>query len=69
MHALRHLYASAQLEGGVSIKSLSVNLGHHDPGFTPPVYTHLMPSSGDKSRKAANALFKPEERADEQETA
>ncbi|MFD9703974.1 tyrosine-type recombinase/integrase [Lentzea sp. NPDC059081] len=69
MHALRHLYASAQLEGGVSVKALSVNLGHHDPGFTLRVYTHLMPSSGDKSRKAANALFKPKKRADGLETA
>ncbi|MEU3645544.1 tyrosine-type recombinase/integrase [Lentzea sp. NPDC034063] len=59
MHAMRHLYASVQLENGVSIKALSVNLGHSDPGFTLRIYTHLMPSSGDKSRKAANALFKP----------
>ncbi|MFD4670936.1 hypothetical protein ACFWNN_14460 [Lentzea sp. NPDC058450] len=63
MHALRHLYASVQLENGVSIKSLSVNLGHGDPGFTLRVYMHLMPSSGDKSRKATNALFKPKKRA------
>lgn len=69
MHALRHLYASVQLENGVSIKALSVNLGHSDPGFTLRVYTHLMPSSGDKSRKAANALFKPKKRADGLETA
>jgi hypothetical protein len=30
---------------------------------------HLMPSSGDKSRKAANALFKLKKRADGLETA
>jgi site-specific recombinase XerD len=59
MHGLRHLYASSQLENGVSIKALSLNLGHGDPGFTLRVYTHLMPSSHDKSRKAVDRLFKP----------
>jgi integrase len=59
MHGLRHLYASSQLENGVSIKALSANLGHNDPGFTLRTYTHLMPSSHDKSRKAADSLFKP----------
>ncbi|WP_082374050.1 hypothetical protein [Nocardia sp. NRRL S-836] len=47
-----------------SWRALSVNLGHDDPGFTLRVYTHLMPSSGDKSRKAAIPLFKPKKRAD-----
>ncbi|WP_121002222.1 site-specific integrase [Saccharothrix australiensis] len=50
MHGLRHLYASSQLENGVSIKALSLNLGHHDPGFTLRTYTHLMPTSHDRSR-------------------
>ncbi|SHH12584.1 tyrosine-type recombinase/integrase [Streptoalloteichus hindustanus] len=62
VHALRHLYASSQLEYGVSIKALSVSLGHHDPGYTLRVYTHLMPSSHDRSRKAADALIKPRRR-------
>ncbi len=45
MHALRHTYASAQLEGGTNIKALSVFLGHSDPGFTLRTYTHLMPAA------------------------
>ncbi|AHH94248.1 tyrosine-type recombinase/integrase [Kutzneria albida] len=65
MHALRHLYASTQLENGVSIKALSLNLGHHDPGFTLRVYTHLMPSSHERSRRAADAVFKPKQRPDD----
>ncbi|MCE6994472.1 site-specific integrase [Saccharothrix sp. S26] len=69
MHGLRHLYASSQLENGVSIKALSAHLGHHDPGFTLRTYTHLMPTSHDKSRKAANRLFKPKKRVDGLETA
>ncbi|MCX4753463.1 tyrosine-type recombinase/integrase [Kitasatospora purpeofusca] len=54
MHALRHTYASAQLEGGTSIKALAVYLGHSDPGFTLRTYTHLMPSSEGRARSATD---------------
>ncbi|WP_042370268.1 tyrosine-type recombinase/integrase [Streptacidiphilus neutrinimicus] len=57
MHALRHTYASAQLEGGTNIKALAVYLGHSDPGFTLRTYTHLMPSSEGRSRDAADAFL------------
>lgn len=52
MHALRHHYASVLLDAGESIKALSVYLGHTDPGFTLRVYTHLMPSSAERTRRA-----------------
>lgn len=55
MHALRHTCASLWLEHGVSIKAVSEYLGHADPGFTLRVYTHVMPSSGDKARMALDA--------------
>ena len=45
MHALRHHYASVTLHDGVNIKDLAAYLGHHDPGFTLRLYTHLLPSS------------------------
>ncbi|MFF0743012.1 tyrosine-type recombinase/integrase [Streptomyces sp. NPDC004111] len=64
MHALRHFYASVLLDGGESIKALSVYLGHSDPGFTLRIYTHLMPSSEERTRKALSAVFRrinPEE--------
>lgn len=51
-HALRHAFASWLLSEGVDIRSLADMLGHSDPGFTLRVYTHLMPSSVDKTRKA-----------------
>jgi integrase len=51
-HALRHAYASWLLANGVDIRSLADYLGHADPGFTLRVYTHLMPSSEEKTRKA-----------------
>ena len=39
MHALRHWFASVQLEAGTSIKALAEYLGHVDAGFTLRVYT------------------------------
>ena len=57
MHALRHTYASAQLEGGTNIKALSVFLGHSDPGFTLRTYTHLMPGSEGRSRSATDGFL------------
>ncbi|WP_039932612.1 tyrosine-type recombinase/integrase [Streptomyces viridochromogenes] len=58
MHALRHFYASVLLDGGESIKALSLYLGHSDPGFTLRVYTHLMPSSETRTRKAISAMYR-----------
>jgi integrase len=52
MHALRHACASTWLEHGVSIKAVSEYLGHADPGFTLRVYTHVMPTTGERARKA-----------------
>ena len=57
MHALRHFYASVQLEAGTSIRALADYLGHSDPGFTLRVYTHLMPSSEDRAREAVDLAF------------
>jgi integrase len=52
MHVLRHTYASVLLDAGESVKALSLYLGHADPGFTLRVYTHLLPSSEDRTRRA-----------------
>ncbi|OQO92445.1 site-specific integrase [Saccharomonospora piscinae] len=57
MHALRHLYASVLLDAGESVKAVSEYLGHTDPGFTLRVYTHLLPSSHERTRKALDAFF------------
>jgi hypothetical protein len=58
MHALRHFYASVLLDAGESIRALSTYLGHSDPGFTLRVYTHLMPSSEGRTRKAVDRVFR-----------
>ncbi|WP_328387266.1 site-specific integrase [Streptomyces sp. NBC_00400] len=57
MHALRHFYASVLLDAGENIKALAEYLGHSDPGFTLRTYTHLMPNSQDRARKAIDVAF------------
>lgn len=57
MHALRHYYASALLESGVSIRAVCDYLGHADPGFTLRIYAHLMPASDEKARRAMDVAF------------
>jgi integrase len=58
-HALRHVFASALLDGGESIRAVSEYFGHADPGFTLRTYTHLTPSSAERTRKAIDAVFGP----------
>ncbi|MEV0444872.1 site-specific integrase [Streptomyces spectabilis] len=58
MHALRVFYASVLLDGGENIKALSRYLGHSDPGFTLRVYTHLMPSSQSRTKKAVDSMYR-----------
>ncbi|MFI1160208.1 tyrosine-type recombinase/integrase [Streptomyces sioyaensis] len=64
MHALRHYYASVLLDAGENIKALAEYLGHSDPGFTLRTYTHLMPNSQDRARKAIDVAFGAETEAD-----
>lgn len=56
-HALRHYYASVLLDAGESVKAVSEFLGHADAGFTLRTYTHLMPSSDERTRKAIDNAF------------
>lgn len=57
MHALRHWYASVLLGAGESMRAVSEYLGHSDPGFTLRTYTHLMPTSADRTRAAVDTAF------------
>jgi integrase len=57
MHALRHHYASVLLDAGESIKAVSEYLGHADAGFTLRTYTHLMPASDERTRRAVDDAF------------
>ncbi|WP_246593998.1 integrase [Streptomyces auratus] len=56
-HALRHFYASEQLEAGESVVSLARWLGHSDPGFTLRKYAHFLPRAGARGGAAIDAVF------------
>ncbi|MFJ1999191.1 tyrosine-type recombinase/integrase [Streptomyces chartreusis] len=57
MHALRHFYASALLDGGENIKAVAQYLGHSNAALTLRVYAHLMPSSQERTRKAIATVY------------
>jgi hypothetical protein len=56
-HALRHFYASEQLEAGESVVSLARWLGHSDPGFTLRKYAHFLPRAGARGSATIDAVF------------
>ncbi|NEB30778.1 site-specific integrase [Streptomyces sp. SID14446] len=58
MHALRHFYASALLDGGETIKAVSEYLGHSNAALTLKIYAHLMPSSQERTRTAIAAIYR-----------
>jgi hypothetical protein len=53
--------------GRCRLKALSEYLGHSDPGFTLRTYTHLLPSSETRTRKAIDDAFTETETAPEAE--
>lgn len=57
-HALRHFYASTLLDAGESIVALAEHLGHRDPAFTLRTYTHLLPSSQQRTRTAVDTALR-----------
>lgn len=57
MHALRHYWASVLLDAGESIRAVADYLGHADAGFTLRTYTHLLPSSEERTRRAVDAMM------------
>lgn len=57
MHALRHFYASALLDGGENIKAVSEYLGHSNAALTLRIYAHLLPSSQERTRTAIATVY------------
>lgn len=53
-HDLRHSAASIMIAARWSPKRVQIELGHHDPGFTLRVYTHLFEEHDEKDRDALN---------------
>ncbi|WP_018684105.1 tyrosine-type recombinase/integrase [Actinokineospora enzanensis] len=58
-HALRHTFASNLLAHGVSLIELANLLGHLDPAFTARTYTHLIPESPHRIRRAMTEAWLP----------
>jgi site-specific recombinase XerD len=56
-HCLRHGYASALLDAGVSVRALQARLGHANASETLDIYSHLMPDSDDDTRRAVEAAY------------
>ncbi|MGW0034767.1 tyrosine-type recombinase/integrase [Streptomyces sp. NPDC003314] len=56
-HALRHTFASVQLDARESIVAVSRWLGHADPSITLKIYAHMMPEADGRGRKAMDAWF------------
>jgi integrase len=56
-HDLRHLYASALIRFGESVKTVQARLGHASAVETLDVYAALWPDSEDRSRAAVDALL------------
>ncbi|WP_324716435.1 site-specific integrase [Carboxydochorda subterranea] len=56
-HDLRHTFASRALAAGANVRAISEILGHHDPGFTLRVYSHVLATDkAEASEKLANYL-------------
>ena len=53
-HPLRHLYASALIADGASVKQVQVVLGHASPVITLRVYAHLWPGDEDRIRSISD---------------
>lgn len=56
-HALRHTFASVQLDARESIVAVSKWLGHADPSITLRIYAHMMPEADGRGRRAMDAWF------------
>lgn len=56
-HTLRHSYASALIEAGLSVKAVQARLGHASAVETLDIYSHLWPDADDDTRRAIESTF------------
>lgn len=54
---LRHFYASALIESGVSVRTVQERLGHATPNQTLRTYTHLWPDNDSSTRDAIDQVL------------
>lgn len=57
LHDLRHVYASALIAAGESVKTVQRRMGHSSAAVTLDLYTHLWPDSEEKTRAAVDAYL------------
>jgi len=57
LHDLRHVYASALIQAGESVKTVQRRLGHASAAMTLDVYSHLWPESDERSRAAIDSYL------------
>lgn len=58
LHDLRHVYASALIAAGESVKTVQRRMGHSSAAMTLDVYSHLWPDSDDRTRSAVDAYLR-----------
>ncbi|MGV8874268.1 MAG: tyrosine-type recombinase/integrase [Rhodococcus sp. (in: high G+C Gram-positive bacteria)] len=58
LHDLRHFYASGLIYAGCDVVTVQRALGHSSPNVTLSTYAHLWPNADDRTRKAAESLFR-----------
>ena len=56
-HQLRHTYASLLIDGGESVTVVADRMGHKNATETLQTYSHLWPSSDDKTRQVLDKAF------------
>lgn len=56
-HDLRHTYASVLIDGGESVTVVAARLGHKNPTETLRTYSHLWPSSDERTRSVVQRAF------------
>ena len=56
-HALRHTSASLMADAGVSVATISAQLGHSRPSITQDIYTHVLPRRQDEAAAAVAAAL------------
>jgi integrase len=59
LHHLRHHYASVLIDGGESVKVVQERLGHASAVETLKTYSHLFPSSDERTRSVVEAAWTP----------
>ncbi|WP_322170174.1 tyrosine-type recombinase/integrase [Acutalibacter caecimuris] len=57
LHSLRHTFATAELQNGVDIKTVSSMLGHYSAGFTLDTYTHVTTAAEKEAAKTMGSLL------------